>query len=157
MENKLIPLTEFVNRIDELVPAKDYEMDYDTNSSQLNAIKRYAKFLSQPLTLSMFVPCDDEGNVLEEPELYSEYKPELGGTMNKEWKLRCEAYNEAKLKVLFEGFVYIAPWYGNHIVAKDKLGSCQITFNSQNNVGKILYETSSEITLSPTALKQIYG
>ena len=27
----------------------------------------YAKFLKQPLKLEMFVPCDDEGNILKAP------------------------------------------------------------------------------------------
>ena len=31
-------------------------------------IFKYAKFLKKPLKLEMFVPCDEDGNILEEPD-----------------------------------------------------------------------------------------
>lgn len=31
-------------------------------------VNTYASFLKQPLKLGMFVPCDEDGNVLEEPK-----------------------------------------------------------------------------------------
>lgn len=38
-------------------------------------IAKYAYFLKQPLTLGDFIPCDENGNVLEEPkEYYDWYK-----------------------------------------------------------------------------------
>ena len=54
----------------------------------------YANFLKQPLKLEMFVPCDENGNVLENPFL------EKGRPANGVW----EKYKEAKEKVLFKGF-----------------------------------------------------
>lgn len=58
---------------------------------------RYAQFLSQPLALWQFVPCDEECNFLEEPYKNSELdKPTLS--------LSVEAYNEAKQRCLFEGW-----------------------------------------------------
>ena len=35
-----------------------------------NKCINYANFLKQPLTLGMFIPCDLDGNVLEEPFNY---------------------------------------------------------------------------------------
>ena len=64
----------------------------------------YAKFLKQPLKLEMFVPCDEEGNVLEEPKRwkdYLQYPDSFDG--NKEWDELYD-YQQAKEKVLFEGF-----------------------------------------------------
>ena len=64
----------------------------------------YAKFLKQPLKLEMFVPCDEEGNVLEEPKRwkdYLQYPDSFDG--NKEW-YELYDYQQAKEKVLFEGF-----------------------------------------------------
>lgn len=61
---------------------------------------KYATFLKQPLTLGMFVPTDEDGNVLEG-------KP-LSPAPDSEW-LRWEnerpEFFEAKERVLFEGFV----------------------------------------------------
>lgn len=53
-------------------------------------VENYANFLSQPLEIWMFVPCDEDGNVLEDPGLMPSYE------LNK--------YREAKDRVLFEGF-----------------------------------------------------
>ena len=67
-------------------------------------IVNYAAFLKQPLKLEMFVPCDEEGNVLEEPKRwkdYLQYPDSFDG--NKEWDELYD-YQQAKEKVLFEGF-----------------------------------------------------
>lgn len=45
-------------------------------------IRKYAEFLQQELTLSMFLPCDKEGNVLSEPlktDFLIEANKECGG------------------------------------------------------------------------------
>ena len=60
----------------------------------------YAKFLKQYLSLGMFVPCDDEGNVLEEPKDYEQRLPNMMTEYNDE----IYRYKQAKDKVLFEGF-----------------------------------------------------
>jgi hypothetical protein len=60
----------------------------------------YANFLNQSLTLRMFIPCDLEGNVLTNP------------IDNKDWSNWtdaerseiCDAWEQAKERVLFEGF-----------------------------------------------------
>lgn len=58
-------------------------------------ILKYAKFLKQPLTLGMFVPCDEMTEVMN----YEEIKQSvIEGTDS--W----DAYEKAKEKVLFEGF-----------------------------------------------------
>lgn len=64
----LIPLSQFVDKIDDIVPPQEHEMDFETAQSQLESIKRYTAFLLEPLTLSMFVPVSDSGEVLEEPQ-----------------------------------------------------------------------------------------
>ena len=61
----------------------------------------YDDFLEQPLKLEMFVPCDEEGNILEEPkrwEDYLQYPDSFDG--NKEWGELYD-YQQAKEKVLF--------------------------------------------------------
>lgn len=64
-------------------------------------ICRYAKFLKKPLELWMFVPCDEEGNVLE--------KPEFKDTLNSDAHfLATEKYQQAKERRLFEGFFNVS-------------------------------------------------
>ena len=65
---KLISITDFV-----LEQMKIYNSTPFTNIPNpchvfIDRVEAYAKFLKQPLTLGMFVPCDEEGNVLEEPK-----------------------------------------------------------------------------------------
>ena len=94
---KLISMTDFVLSQTELL--------YDKNQSKLiHNIVNYAQFLKQSLKLEMFVPCDEDGNVLEEPtnyevweEIYLKDKSSIIGFKEH------ESYFEAKEKVLFEG------------------------------------------------------
>ena len=66
-------------------------------------IYKYARFLKQPLTLGMFVPCDLDGNVLEEP---SKYESVFGkATVNPLFEQQTVEYQQAKERVLFKGFV----------------------------------------------------
>lgn len=59
-----------------------------------NKCRDYANFLKQPLTLGMFVPCDEGGNVLEQP----------CDVMNTDGcrDCACRVYKKSKEKVLFE-------------------------------------------------------
>lgn len=50
---------------------------------------KYAQFLKQSLNLGMFVPCDLEGNVLQDPGLIPSYE--------------LQEYRKYKERVLFEG------------------------------------------------------
>lgn len=70
----------------------------DLNEKVIESIFKYAQFLKQPLKLEMFVPCDDDGNVLQEPKVRFD-----GGYDIDE----AEIYQQAKEKVLFEGFEYM--------------------------------------------------
>ena len=66
-------------------------------------VRNYANFLKQPLTLSMFVPCDEDGNILSEPSDYdyfvSDNEQYFQGDIGE-----CQKYVEAKERVLFKGF-----------------------------------------------------
>jgi hypothetical protein len=124
----------------------------------------YAKFLKQPLELWMFVPCNKNNNVLEEPlhiELYE------GDT----YDIDCLEYQQAKERCLFKGFE----------ITKDKYKSIEREFvyipNTVKQVyRKLIYNTGEfntfffdyyeefrvveqlvkyDLTLTPTALKQI--
>ena len=119
----------------------------------------YAKFLKQYLSLGMFVPCDDEGNVLEEPKDYEQRLPNMMTEYNDE----IYRYKQAKEKVLFEGF-YI------------ERGSTDVdnltTYLIHNNFGDIAFKKDwkdewefigdleslsnlNEIELTENAIKQI--
>lgn len=88
-----------------LISMTDFVLEQDSRqgiSKMLSKILSYAEFLKQPLTLGMFVPVDDYGVVLEEPnEKEQEGTPfEKPFTPSKEYL----TYQKAKGKVLFEGF-----------------------------------------------------
>ena len=100
----------------------------------------YDDFLEQPLKLEMFVPCDEEGNILEEPkrwEDYLQYPDSFDG--NKEWGELYD-YQQAKEKVLFEGI--------DLDVAK---------YHCARNVRTVEYFTSFNLELKPNAIKRIFG
>ena len=57
----------------------------------------YAQFLKQKIKLEMFVPCDEDGNVLE-------YPINISISDNFRFERASHNYLEAKQNVLFEGF-----------------------------------------------------
>lgn len=99
---KLISMIEFVKKMN------------NSESKGINAliveyakIVDYAKFLEQPITLAMFIPCKD-GNVLRKPNYYESFlnnyyldKPNLIDYES------CHAYKKAEDMILFEGFVNV--------------------------------------------------
>lgn len=90
-------MTDFITWVDE---------KRNGNGGHYDIIIRYKNFLKQPLKLEMFIPCDENGNVLEEPKRWNDYlqfPDSFDG--NKEWG---ELYNYelAKERVLFNGFVF---------------------------------------------------
>ena len=90
---KLISMTDFV-----LEQEKYLDI---TNKKKLELIINYANFLKQPLELWMFVPCDEDGDVLEEP-LYNDADlscDELDSINN-----LVSEYHQAKERCLFDGF-----------------------------------------------------
>lgn len=70
-----------------------------SSSEFKEAVKNYANFLKQPLHLGMFVPCDEDGNVLEEPRTNTIQDANFDIE-------EVEQYQKAKERVLFEGFEY---------------------------------------------------
>jgi len=112
---------ELVSMVDYVVQCYEMGDEHPNPSDAFYQTYLYAKFLKQPLTLGMFVPCDDEGNVLEEPI------ETIGGV-----ELYAKTYNQALDKVVFDGFevsydgvnlitvskddVYIE-FYTNHIMS----------------------------------------
>lgn len=103
MEN-LISMTDYVLEQTKIETSK---MQLGGVAMALHKINEYARFLSMPLELKMFVPCDSENNVLEEPKNYKQW---LKKALNTPYDLdlsKYEKYQEGESEVIFEGF----EWY----------------------------------------------
>ena len=127
---KLISMTDFV------LEQNKFRETFRYKSKQFQtSIINYANFLKQPLELWMFVPCDENGNVLEEPN------PDKFTMDNVQsfdiFREQLSYYNKAKERILFEGFDIDASnglLYYNDVI--------------EHLVGK-------DISLTPNAIKQI--
>lgn len=96
---KLISMTDFIESVQ--LP---HSTDEAANESLIierfyNNVRTYMYFLKQPLTLGMFVPTDDQGNVLKDPAYTTHSSLKMQN-------LKHEQYEKAKEKVLFKGFKY---------------------------------------------------
>lgn len=116
-------------------------------------ILKYAKFLKQPLKLGMFVPCDDDGNVLNGIPFT------LKNESNFQTLQRLSDFEKSKEKVLFESFL---------VLENEPLKFVTIGFNKiiltwsykdndflLNNGRTIERFIKSDLTLTENALKQI--
>lgn len=85
---KLISMTDFV--LSQTTPDWLELCEFEENSYK---IYNYAKFLRQTLEFSMFIPCDKDGNVLEEPDCNLDINIQ-----------EMKEYQQAKERCLFCGF-----------------------------------------------------
>ena len=151
----LIPMTDFV-----LEQLNEQNSRTKPMREVFNSLEKYAKFLKQPLKLEMFVPCDEDGDILEEPEDYEQRLPNMMTEYNDE----IYRYKQAKEKVLFEGFkIYdyklnIFFYLGRlKTLSYDKKRKDFITIGLLPETVEDLINISSQIKLSQTALNSIFG
>ncbi|MCJ8153238.1 hypothetical protein MKJ01_05615 [Chryseobacterium sp. SSA4.19] len=139
---KLKPMMDFVLEQKQKTTS---ETDY---AKPLKLIFNYANFLKQPLTLGMFVPCDENGNVLEKPENFIE-------GYDSEYNEEIYNYMRVKEKVLFKGFSHGKFGFKDQYYVK--LGeNMKAVFpfpNIRNYTIEDLIEFEPELT--PSALKLI--
>lgn len=128
MENKLQSMVDFV--------LDCHEKCISTNGRTYN----YAKFLKRPLEIWMFVPCDENGNVLQEPKAEDyfnvnieakKFTKEDSEGLNKHYSALM-FYEKAKERVLFEGFELIEISKNLRIIKNEKL-DCQVFANQHEN------------------------
>jgi len=112
--NKLVTISAFIDNEEKKVlgKVKEYEdntmllkstpsMTFVVNDSWDRIIK-YNLFLTQPLTLSMFVPCDEQGEPMnEERGVVADW---ADADVDQRIEAHKKAYQAAKDKVLFEGW-----------------------------------------------------
>jgi hypothetical protein len=92
--------------IDFVLESQRFKEDSDT---AIFKVTNYANFLKQPLNLGMFIPCDEDGNVLKEPEendtIYDiEVERDIYECDYNRFDNDVFLYKQAKERVLFEGF-----------------------------------------------------
>jgi hypothetical protein len=147
---KLIPMTDFVlERSKQSIIDLTFEESIKKTIKIVKEIFEYAKFLKQPLKLEMFVPCDEDGNVLEMPVNYDVWlelhNKNVDGEKGTIGFLLHEEYQKAKEKVIFEGFE-LCPNNGNVL----KKGNILINISNLETIEDLIpynLEVKNEILL----------
>lgn len=136
----------------------------DGPGSVLARVENYAQFLSQPLQLSMFVPCDLEGNVLSDPN-----DKNCGGceTACDDCELKHNAWNEVRELVLFEGFEWnTAEFCDERMLELENESKVYLLYDcedknfqdSEDNYIKTIEDLIKyNLTLTPSAITKIKG
>lgn len=99
---KLISMTDFVLK-NKITFDKQGAV---TLADYCHKINNYANFLKQPLTLGIFVPCDEKGKYIEKPS-QENYIDLENGKHSDEW----ENWKKAKQNVLFHDFILVQEWF----------------------------------------------
>ncbi len=127
----------------------DFVLQQDiTDIKQRDSIIKYAQFLKQPLQLGMFVPCDLEGDVLEEPDFFiGKYDDNGYGDVDKrKYKEDLKEHQEARERCLFDGFE----------VNEDEDNFIYITFLFNKNNCKLIFDKESNSFLIDTPVFDEY-
>lgn len=144
--NKLVSMTEFV--LNEYSKLKNNQTDDSTLEFTDNVVN-YANFLNKPLTLGMFIPVDENGNVLSEPVKPHTYASENTDEYIKHYNSQVNAYKFTKERVLFEGFEW------DNILEQGRNKQNGIYFDKGNHTIEDLIQYKPILT--QTALAMIYG
>jgi hypothetical protein len=142
---KLIEMVDFV---------LEQKQNLEIGKDFIKVVCNYANFLNQPRKLEMFVPCDDERNVLDRP-LFDEKNLPYG-----------IKYDKAKEKVLFEGFEYrkeLRNSGGNytHFITNNKIeiyikwGGFYVFCKTENKIENIEDLIKYDLTLTKSAIKKL--
>ena len=117
-----------------------------------NILEKYVNFISQKPTLDMFVPCDEEGNVLEEPKGFMNYVDYT--YLDKSIELQ---YQQAQSKVLFKGWELSTSSHNkleNSLFYKS--WEFSINFSDFKSLEEIVFWIREDkMKLAETALKEI--
>ena len=85
-------MVDFINEIGNSTLHESYERD-------LAKIYNYCTFLEQPLKIEMFVACDEDGNILKEPEMFKEWlKSDHYFNASESVTHNCRIYKKAQEK-----------------------------------------------------------
>jgi hypothetical protein len=93
-------LSEYINKLGR---TDSFDM---TNEEFYSLLFGYNSFITQPFTLSMFIPCKEvngKWGVLEEPESWIRFK-DVSSNINNLQIVECEQYQYALDNVIFKGF-----------------------------------------------------
>lgn len=143
-----------------LVSMVDWVLEYDDQDASWDAYEameyniRYANFLNRPLKLGMFVPCDEEGNVLD----FIEYESYVGS--DEDYNQYIKKYHRAEERVLFEGFEYLRWYKGSHIIILIHNGEEIFDYNANQgrfiiSANKIEHLVKYNLELTENAIKQL--
>lgn len=117
---KLIKMTDFIENLrDEM---NEYSpLNAEKTKKYFNKIFYYNDFLKMNLNLGMFIPCDENFNILKKPNHYrrfinSDYLNE-NPKMSEKWLKDCLEYQKAESKILFKDFHFSIEDGGEKCVA----------------------------------------
>ena len=164
---KLIPMSTASHM---LVPMTDFVIEYYSHEGYadlhtLKVMNNYANFLKMLLSLEMFVPTDQLGNILKEPKNYSDWKSlshnnELDENDSPSMLDEYKYYNKAESKRLFDGFEVAYNGFSVVRIVATYNKDIELSFNKVE--GKFQHYVTIEsllnfdaVFLSKTALKKI--
>lgn len=153
---KLMSMTDFVLAEKNSTPVvRNFAGFTETSNYEKHSYSRivkYAEFLSQPLKLEMFVPCDEGGNVMEAPIQmdYFHFEGRPAKYPQECYEFDLKKFEQAEEKVLFEG-CYTFQQGENAIVAHPDKGAVWITWTDRVVEDLVQHK----LILTENALKQI--
>lgn len=165
-EIKLMSMTDFVLEVKKnsfTITEKYSIIEWESKCKSFDKIINYAEFLKQPLKLGMFVPCDEDDNLIDSNSIFASNEKDY--IFENEYFYK---YLQAKERVLFEGLIiqsdkkdvefYDGFRFYNETNVLEDMNSIVFEFDGtvRNEKINIVEDiTSFNITLTETAIKQL--
>ncbi len=138
-----------------LIPMTDFVLEQHVESSNQNEFEdncyKYANFLKQPLKLEMFIPCDEDGNVLKKTVCINQCE-------SCDCMYEFDLFEQSKEKVLFEGFSLRLD-EDLKVLLLDETYCFRTFFNFNDAFRNKNIEdlVNRNLTLTPNAIKHIFS
>ena len=167
-DNKLIPMVDYVLSKEHFFTPLDQDRSKSILIKRMRKCINYAEFLQTPLTLGMFIPCDEKGEVLysiDDLRCIKESFCQCGEEQAKDCREWKREFRKGEENLLFEGFKLIKSRRGHLQVSNktmtfsfDEYGCYLEPYDSVDglrvNCIEVLTTNKVELTLTESAIKK---
>lgn len=150
---ELISMTDYILSLEK---ERLNDTEYTSFEFMDDAVK-YANFLKQPIKLEMFVPCDEEGRILEPLQICCDGRDCgcMGMPVNISSTEEMEDHLQAEGKVLFKGFVIDDEFKEDGFIFVNNDDCDRLTFDNKSLKSVCDMETVEDLVGLGIELKQL--
>jgi len=107
----------------------------DLDCTAISDVLNFTKLTNRAPKLGDFVPCDEDGNVLDEPKNYDKWLSEDYYTeVETTWIRNCSTYQAARSRTIFKGDWEVRSNFNGSVEVYNNENNCAVLFRKEGDV-----------------------